>query len=315
MLHGKSSNVLLSYDLYLILILLGIMNGVRAMGDLALAYANGKYGTKLNPQKSKKWLIKAAKAKDTQSQYHLGLAYEHGAGGRCPPPFGEFSKSPTDAIKWYLKAADKGCVAAYINLSRAYHCGDLVEKDTEKEFRYASLAVYQNDGEKSEINVKACQQLYLSHWDSVDSSGSAESSPPNDSAFNLHTYWSGKAAEVDSCTRSGQTLANTISMYAAFDYWYKHIQNNNLPGISVLCVAKRLELKYKSPKSSNFITHFEDFCARCKKDKDGTLKRCNGCKVFYYCGKSCQLEHWKHGHKKECKGDHWILEHFPNLNL
>ena len=29
--------------------------------------------------------------------------------------------------------------------------------------------------------------------------------------------------------------------------------------------------------------------------------RCTGCKVFYYCGRECQEEHWKETHRKHCK--------------
>jgi len=45
------------------------------MGGLATAYANGKYGAKQKPLKAKKWLIKAAKANDSQSQHNLGEMY------------------------------------------------------------------------------------------------------------------------------------------------------------------------------------------------------------------------------------------------
>jgi hypothetical protein len=31
------------------------------------------------------------------------------------------------------------------------------------------------------------------------------------------------------------------------------------------------------------------------------MKKCSGCGKVYYCGKDCQLGHWKAGHKKECK--------------
>jgi hypothetical protein len=42
-------------------------------------------------------------------------------------------------------------------------------------------------------------------------------------------------------------------------------------------------------------------CASCgkKEDLSTRLKLCGGCKKVYYCGGSCQKEHWK-SHKSEC---------------
>eukprot|EP00980_Cylindrotheca_fusiformis_P018393 scaffold6052_cov118-Cylindrotheca_fusiformis.AAC.6 len=45
-----------------------------------------------------------------------------------------------------------------------------------------------------------------------------------------------------------------------------------------------------------------NFCANCDKDlgvNGGST--CSLCKVTFYCGKECQVAHWKNGHKAECK--------------
>lgn len=53
-------------------------------------------------------------------------------------------------------------------------------------------------------------------------------------------------------------------------------------------------------------------CAWCRKRLiDG--KKCNRCKVAYYCNKKCQAEDWKTGHKLECIDENkklkdWIEE-------
>ena len=42
-------------------------------------------------------------------------------------------------------------------------------------------------------------------------------------------------------------------------------------------------------------------CAQCKKSALAeTLNRCAKCKLYRYCGKECQVKHWKAGHKKDC---------------
>lgn len=48
-------------------------------------------------------------------------------------------------------------------------------------------------------------------------------------------------------------------------------------------------------------------CAFCKdiqtKKKDGIGNRmaCAGCLAVFYCGRQCQKDGWKAGHKQECK--------------
>jgi len=41
-------------------------------------------------------------------------------------------------------------------------------------------------------------------------------------------------------------------------------------------------------------------CHNCGEITDKPL-RCSACKAVFYCGKNCQLNAWKNGHKKECK--------------
>ncbi|PFX19823.1 F-box protein [Stylophora pistillata] len=43
-------------------------------------------------------------------------------------------------------------------------------------------------------------------------------------------------------------------------------------------------------------------CPACgnKETKPGEFKRCGGCKTVYYCGRKCQAQHWKAGHKQQC---------------
>ena len=42
-------------------------------------------------------------------------------------------------------------------------------------------------------------------------------------------------------------------------------------------------------------------CAQCNKSASvAKLTRCAKCKLFHYCGKQCQIAHWKAGHKLDC---------------
>eukprot|EP01080_Neovahlkampfia_damariscottae_P010594 gene10594-3112_t len=42
------------------------------------------------------------------------------------------------------------------------------------------------------------------------------------------------------------------------------------------------------------------WCDRTQTPKDKKFLLCGGCKSLRYCGKECQLNHWKNGHKSEC---------------
>ena len=47
-------------------------------------------------------------------------------------------------------------------------------------------------------------------------------------------------------------------------------------------------------------------CAYCH-SKEGTLKRCLGCKRIVYCSKTCQKNHWRE-HKPDCQSISQIIK-------
>ena len=50
----------------------------------------------------------------------------------------------------------------------------------------------------------------------------------------------------------------------------------------------------------------KNICANCmvygwkQEAKNKVTLRCTGCKIFYYCGRECQEEHWKKTHRQHC---------------
>ena len=52
------------------------------------------------------------------------------------------------------------------------------------------------------------------------------------------------------------------------------------------------------------VTSLKGNCANCgvasKDSPEGKLKECGRCHCAWYCGKDCQKEHWKAGHKCDC---------------
>jgi hypothetical protein len=72
------------------------------------------------------------------------------------------------------------------------------------------------------------------------------------------------------------------------------------------------ELITKEPTFDNHSR--KNGCSNCgiASQGDEQFKQCARCEAVYYCSKKCQVEHWKAGHKVDCKG-HWIEEFFPEI--
>lgn len=86
-----------------------------ALGDMARA--RSLYGL------ARPLLFIAAMQGDAKSQNNLAGLFAEGLGGRT---------NPTDAAKWFEKAADQGVVAAQFNLANFYESGTGVPRDTGK---------------------------------------------------------------------------------------------------------------------------------------------------------------------------------------
>jgi hypothetical protein len=144
--------------------------------------------------------------------------------------------------------------------------------------------------------------------------------------FLLSLYWFGKSAEVveGKDPRGCQSLT-----WMAFHldvamriFWHHrpHSSFDSLPGYShvpfynwALTKGGQFTVDVILAKPS-INQAWKNVCANCGNKSRGTekLKHCACCKAFHYCNKKCQVEHWKDGHKVDCKG-HWIEEFFPNL--
>ena len=83
----------------------------------------------------------------------------------------------------------------------------------------------------------------------------------------------------------------------------------NIPGYSSL--PKAMALYRVSSKTDEFSkgvlkqleTIMKKACGNCGVDANdihGKLKACGRCNCVWYCGKECQTEHWKAGHKIDC---------------
>ena len=59
-------------------------------------------------------------------------------------------------------------------------------------------------------------------------------------------------------------------------------------------------------ESSFLARSLKNICANCmvygwkQETENRVTLRCTGCKIFYYCGRECQEEHWKKTHRQHC---------------
>jgi hypothetical protein len=77
-----------------------------------------------------------------------------------------------------------------------------------------------------------------------------------------------------------------------FLFWGRRVIEGDLP----------MELKDNMTKSiSDVEEHAKSHCANCRKEAGcSSFKRCMRCLGAWYCGKECQVQHWKAGHKIDC---------------
>jgi hypothetical protein len=64
---------------------------------------------------------------------------------------------------------------------------------------------------------------------------------------------------------------------------------------------KRTETEIKNAREGKPAA--QKLCSNCQSPEGETLKHkvCSACKQMFYCSIDCQRNHWKGGHKEECK--------------
>jgi len=93
-----------------------------------------------------------------------------------------------------------------------------------------------------------------------------------------------------------------------FDDYFGSSLGEELPSSDVSSILKRaLQLSQSTSNkpctSSNTQSAEKSLsatCASCHKNIESP-KCCGRCRNVHYCNRDCQLEHWKNGHKQECK--------------
>ena len=257
---------------------------LRALYNVYMAYENGISGEKIDHQKAKSYLLEAASAGDPIALYTLGNSFDTGS---------------HKARKYYLLAADKGYLPAYERLSSMHLHG----YDGKDSFRHASIATF--------FDEQGTGSFHLGILHTLLSKKTFLKDVPLES-LSLSFYWMGKTKLIPNQDAWIRKRLQSI-LVRLYKSWHPTSTPFCYPGYSFLPLAKRI--MGDSPFDGDMArlnAEFKTHCFSCHKIDRKNLRMCAGCKVFHYCGKACQLKHWRAGHKRECS-KHWLETFCPDL--
>jgi TPR repeat protein len=204
---------------------------------------------------------------------------------KCPQCQVKLASTDEEHFELIRDWAEKGKVWAQVSLGNAYRFGKGVQQSNEKAFEYFTTGVQQSD---PNAMFGLARMYELGH-------GVTKSFKK---AIELGT----QAANQRHATAQlnlGNVYANGVGVAQSFElaraWWIKAaVQDNdgalqNLQGLD----------KYEGRTTPTI-----NCCSTCGKPKT-TLRPMHPCKLcltVQYCGRECQVNHWKQGgHRRECK--------------
>jgi TPR repeat protein len=262
-----------------------VENNVRNHEDWAWAhrllgcYYGQGFGCLPDPKQAFIHFEKAANMGDIlemetlKGSYGLANCYMEGTG---------VEKSQAKAIHWYKQGANAGFALSEYSLGRIYHS----QEKFSDAFRYFELSANQAYDE-SQSFLADCYERGVGVQ------------PSNQKSM----FWNKEAANNGNMVGMANYAVNLMQI--------TKMQNSgegDLVGKSIIPEVLYWARKSKAAgfeEAETLIrlieTHVSRVCAHCKSilPLSEPLK-CARCKAAYYCGKNCQLQHWKRGHQWDC---------------
>lgn len=105
---------------------------------LGLAYLEGRYGLRRDPQRAVYWLRRAARDGQPYAQLRLGELYEQGVG---------VAADPAHAVYWWRRSAGAGNAQGQLHLGEALLAGHGVARDPRAAARWLTKSARQGNAE------------------------------------------------------------------------------------------------------------------------------------------------------------------------
>ena len=195
--------------------------------------------------------------------------------------------SMIDAKYWYEKASDAGKITAQYNFGMLLVSGGPgVPADPVEAVRLFRIGADQGH-DNSQCNLGACFATGKGVEKNIEQA----------------IYWSSKAVSQENM----YTMYNygCVLLQIAEEKYGPNAKVGNSPLPQALYWYRKAAARGHE-KAATAVTYLEQHvsshCANCDVAKDmcEKLLKCKKCKAAYYCGRSCQVEHWQKGHKTDC---------------
>jgi hypothetical protein len=222
--------------------------------------------------------MKAATQGHAMAQFNLGCLYQQGRG---------VAQSDGAAVRWYQKSADQGHAGAQNNLGFMNFEGTGVAQNDEEALRWYRKA-------KDQGNT-------LSHFNLLGfvrnrSKGVTQSDVEATRLYRKAADQGDAKAQfvLSACSYHGKGVEKNLAV--AHKYLSLSAAQGNEQATQVLSnLFPRGAPLTTQPSAASFVST----CARCG-IVAADLKACVRCKAVVYCGRACQVAHWKAGHKQDC---------------
>ncbi|EJK46710.1 hypothetical protein THAOC_34616 [Thalassiosira oceanica] len=238
-----------------------------AQHAVATKYEAGR-GTRKNLNKAAKYFRAAAEQGHPWSMSSYGNLLEKGLG---------VGKDIGEAKKWYERSAELKQPQGYYHQGNLYENGIGVQKDEAKAARLYRVAADMGF-DIAQCSLGCCYDF-------------GTGLPENP-----------EQALGTNATAMGN-VSSTMLKIAAIRYGRCDVAGKS-PVPKAVYWGKRAA-KLGNEEAAAAVKQIDDLlsgvCANCNKPASSVnLKRCTKCRVFRYCGRDCQREHWKAGHKLDC---------------
>ena len=216
------------------------------------------------------------------AQSNLGVMYENGKG---------VQQDYAEAVKWYRRGAEQGFADAQCNLGFMCSHGQGMQQD------YAvAVKWYRRAAEQGHLDAQCNMGLMysnglgakLDYAEAVKWYRRAAKQGNAEAQYELGImYAKGRGVQQDFCE-------------AALWFEKAAIQGHDQAKLEL----EELRLfQARDSRTDPRSSDAQGVCACCAAQAPSgkSLKSCSRCGVVVYCGRDCQIAHWKARHKKNCK--------------